>query len=207
MFLYGGLLAPPIWLPLPCVPPSLPLTYSTPCKIQSCPLEGSALPPFINLSWYTVYRIQGAFNPDSSVLCSKYTECTVYRVHRDQTNWYAQTSCPSEHKSCVKSTYQGVSVSHDTRIGIFEDSWDTGDSPLSKCGVEPVLPQLLPLALISSCIAFSHQFVSNVIAQLVVCWLSNHLLPVCSVFVHRDLRLRPADFRLIFASGVWTYHA
>jgi hypothetical protein len=51
-------------------------------------------------------------------------------------------------------------------IGIFEDSWDTGDSPLSKCGVEPVLPQLLPLALISSCIAFSHRFVSNVIAQL-----------------------------------------
>jgi hypothetical protein len=40
--------------------------------------------------------------------------------------------------------------------GIFEDSWDTGDRPLSKCGVEPVLPQLLPLALISSCIAFSH---------------------------------------------------
>jgi hypothetical protein len=58
-------------------------------------------------------------------------------------------------------------------IGIFEDSWDTGDSPLSKCGVEPVLPQLLPLALISSCIAFSHQFVSNVIAPLVVCWLGN----------------------------------
>jgi hypothetical protein len=26
---------------------------------------------------------------------------------------------------------------HVSSIGIFEDSWDTGDSPLSKCGVEP----------------------------------------------------------------------
>jgi hypothetical protein len=36
-----------------------------------------------------------------------------------------------------------------------------------------VLPLLLPLALISSCIAFSLKIVSNVIAQLVVCWLCN----------------------------------
>jgi hypothetical protein len=54
--------------------------------------------------------------------------------------------------------------------GILERSWDTGDSPLSKCGVEPVLPLLLPLALIISCIAFSHWIVSIGIAQLVVCW-------------------------------------
>jgi hypothetical protein len=57
------------------------------------------------------------------------------------------------------------------RIGILERSWDTGDSPLSKCGVEPVLSLLLPLALISSCICFFTSFVTIVIAQLVECWL------------------------------------
>jgi hypothetical protein len=48
-----------------------------------------------------------------------------------------------------------------------------GDSPLSKCGVEPVLPVLLPLVLISGCICFFTLFVTNCIAQLVECWLDN----------------------------------
>jgi hypothetical protein len=68
------------------------------------------------------------------------------------------------------SFYIRADLVNERSIGIFEDSWDTGDSPLSKCGDEPMLPLLLPLALISSCIAFSHLSVAIGIAQLVVCW-------------------------------------
>jgi hypothetical protein len=63
---------------------------------------------------------------------------------------------------------------HHTELGFKNVHGTLGIRHFQNVGlnpVEPVLPLLLPLALISSCIAFSHQIVSIGIAQLAVCWL------------------------------------